>query len=94
MLGSEPPPASIQWENPLSRRGWFFPSNVTYAYLNIKNFALVEVYVSSRFFLPFMSSQVRGAVVVAAVTAAMAVSRTHVLGRVPRNVWETLLENI
>ena len=61
MLGSEPPPASIQWENPLSRRGWFFPSNVTYAYFNIKNFALVEV--SSRFFLPFMSSQVRGAVV-------------------------------
>lgn len=47
MLGSEPPPASIQWENPLSRRGWFFPSNVTYAYFNIKNFALVEV--SSRF---------------------------------------------
>lgn len=69
-----------------------FPSNVTYAYFNIKNFALVEV--SSRFFLPFMSSQVRGAVVMAAVTAAMAVSRTHVLGRVPRNVWETLLENI
>lgn len=92
MLGSEPPPASIQWGNPLSRRGWFFPSNVTYAYFNIKNFALVEV--SSRFFLPFMSSQVRGAVVMAAVTAAMAVSRTHVLGRVPRNVWETLLENI
>lgn len=30
----------------------------------------------------------------AAVRAAMAVSRTHVLGRVPRNVWETLLENI
>ena len=48
MLGSEPPPASIQWENPLSRRGWFFPSNVTYAYFNIKNFTLVEV--SSRFF--------------------------------------------
>ena len=86
MLGSEPPPASIHWENPLSRRGWFFPSNVTYAYFNIKNFALVEV--SSRFFLPFMSSHVRGAVVMATVT------RTHVLGLVPRNVWETLLENI